>query len=132
MQFLGTSYNPHLGSAIALVMMIIVMLCMWLMNRFGAGEEQAVRCEKTSDFYKPHLHEPHFSVPVCAHLPPHRFLLQLDQEPNRMVRVHPNWYAQLFQDEIIMSSLSTTLAVSVFAALIATVAGTFAAIGFTT
>lgn len=41
-----------------------------------------------------------------------------------------NWYAQLFQDEIIMSSLSTTLAVSVFAALIATVAGTFAAIGF--
>jgi spermidine/putrescine transport system permease protein len=42
MQFLGSSYNPHLGSAIALVMMIIVMLCMWMMNRFGAGEEQAV------------------------------------------------------------------------------------------
>jgi len=42
MQFLGTSYNPHLGSAIAFVMMVIVMLCMWLMNRFGAGEEQAV------------------------------------------------------------------------------------------
>lgn len=42
MQFLGSSYNPHLGSAIALVMMVIVMFCMWLMNRFGAGEEQAV------------------------------------------------------------------------------------------
>ena len=42
MQFLGSAYNPHLGSAIALVMMIVVMLCMWLMNRFGAGEEQAV------------------------------------------------------------------------------------------
>lgn len=42
MQFLGSAYNPHLGSAIAFVMMIIVMLCMWLMNRFGAGEEQAV------------------------------------------------------------------------------------------
>ncbi len=42
MQFLGSSYNPHLGSAIALVMMVVVMLCMLLMNRFGAGEERAV------------------------------------------------------------------------------------------
>ena len=42
MQFLGTAYNPHLGSAIALVMMIIVMICMYIMNRFGAGEEEAV------------------------------------------------------------------------------------------
>jgi spermidine/putrescine transport system permease protein len=42
MQFLGSAYNPHLGSAIALVMMIIVMLFMWLMNKFGEGEEQAV------------------------------------------------------------------------------------------
>ena len=42
MQFLGTAYNPHLGSAIALVMMIIVMVCMVVMNRFGEGEETAV------------------------------------------------------------------------------------------
>ena len=42
MQFLGSAYNPHLGSAISLVMMLVVMLCMYLMNRFGAGEEQAV------------------------------------------------------------------------------------------
>ena len=41
-QFLGGAYNPHLGSAIALVMMIIVLACMWIMNRFGEGEEQAV------------------------------------------------------------------------------------------
>ena len=41
-QFLGGAYNPHLGSAIALVMMIVVVACMWLMNRFGEGEEQAV------------------------------------------------------------------------------------------
>jgi len=41
-QFLGTAYNPHLGSAIALVMMVIVMLFMYIMNRFGEGEEMAV------------------------------------------------------------------------------------------
>ncbi|MDR2502341.1 MAG: ABC transporter permease [Oscillospiraceae bacterium] len=42
MQFLGSAYNPHLGSAIALVMMVVVMIFMYVMNRFGDGEEQAV------------------------------------------------------------------------------------------
>ena len=42
MQFLGTAYNPHLGSAIALVMMLVVILFMYVMNRFGQGEERAV------------------------------------------------------------------------------------------
>ena len=41
-QFLGGAYNPQVGAAISLVMMIIVVLCMWVMNRFGEGEEQAV------------------------------------------------------------------------------------------
>ena len=41
-QFLGGAYNPHLGSAIALVMMVVVIVCMAIMNRFGEGEEQAV------------------------------------------------------------------------------------------
>lgn len=42
MQFFGNSYNPHLGSAISLVMMVIVLICMAIMNRFGGGEEEAV------------------------------------------------------------------------------------------
>ena len=42
MQFLGAAYNPYLGSAIALVMMVIVMICMLLMNKFGSGDEQVV------------------------------------------------------------------------------------------
>ena len=37
-QFLGGAYNPQLGAAISLVMMV----CMIVMNRFGEGEEQAV------------------------------------------------------------------------------------------
>lgn len=41
-----------------------------------------------------------------------------------------DWYRELLQDSEILSALSTTLSVSVLAALIATVAGTFAAIGF--
>lgn len=42
MQFLGAAYNPHLGSAISLIMMIIVVVCMSIMNKFGEGEETAV------------------------------------------------------------------------------------------
>lgn len=41
-QFLGGAYNPQLGAAIALVMMVIVVVCMAVVNRFGEGEEQAV------------------------------------------------------------------------------------------
>ena len=41
-QFLGGAYNPQIGAAISLVMMIIVVVCMVIMNRFGEGEEQAV------------------------------------------------------------------------------------------
>lgn len=41
-QFLGGAYNPHLGAAIAMVMMVIVVVCMVVMNHFGEGEEQAV------------------------------------------------------------------------------------------
>ena len=42
MNFLGGTYNPHLGSAISLIMMIVVLLCMGIMNRFGDGEDEAV------------------------------------------------------------------------------------------
>lgn len=42
LQFLGGAYNPYLGSAIALVMMVIVIICMYVMNRFGEGEEEAM------------------------------------------------------------------------------------------
>lgn len=41
-----------------------------------------------------------------------------------------NWYKELFNDRLIMSSLQTTLTVSVIASVIAAVIGTFAAIGF--
>ena len=42
MQFVGTAYYPHLGSDISLLMMVVVVICMAVMNRFGEGEEQAV------------------------------------------------------------------------------------------
>lgn len=34
LQFLGNSYNPNLGSAISLVLMVVVLLCMSLMGNF--------------------------------------------------------------------------------------------------
>ena len=35
LQFMGGAYNPHLGSAIALVMIILIFICMWIMNKFN-------------------------------------------------------------------------------------------------
>jgi spermidine/putrescine transport system permease protein len=41
MQFLGSAYNPNLGSAISLVLMVLIFICMGIMNQFdenGATE----------------------------------------------------------------------------------------------
>ncbi len=38
MQFLGNSYNPHLGSAISLVLMFLILICMKTMNKFDNEE----------------------------------------------------------------------------------------------
>ncbi|MCL2392585.1 MAG: ABC transporter permease [Oscillospiraceae bacterium] len=42
MQFLGTAHNPNVGSAISIVMMLIVIVFVIVMNKFGSGEEKAV------------------------------------------------------------------------------------------
>ncbi|SDM55154.1 ABC transporter permease [Acetanaerobacterium elongatum] len=39
LQFLGNAYNPHLGSAISLVLMVIILLCISIMNQFDTSEE---------------------------------------------------------------------------------------------
>jgi spermidine/putrescine transport system permease protein len=41
MQFLGSAFNPHLGSAIALIMMFVVILFMLIVNRFGEQSSTA-------------------------------------------------------------------------------------------
>lgn len=39
MQFLGNSYNPHLGAAIALVLMVIILVIMTVMNQFSPDDQ---------------------------------------------------------------------------------------------
>lgn len=39
MQFLGNSYNPHLGAAISLVLMVIILLIMTIMNQFSPDDQ---------------------------------------------------------------------------------------------
>lgn len=43
LQFLGNAYNPNLGAAISLVLMVIILLCMSLFNQFGDEEEMEGR-----------------------------------------------------------------------------------------
>ncbi len=39
MQFLGNSYNPHLGAAISLVLMVIILVIMTIMNQFSPDDQ---------------------------------------------------------------------------------------------
>lgn len=41
-QFLGGAYDPHLGAAISMVMMAVVVLCMVVLDHFGDGGGDAV------------------------------------------------------------------------------------------
>ena len=38
LQFLGNAYNPNLGAAISLVLMVLILLCMSIMNQFDNDE----------------------------------------------------------------------------------------------
>jgi spermidine/putrescine transport system permease protein len=40
MQFVGTAYNPHLGAAISLVLMVLMLISMGIMNEFDDGETE--------------------------------------------------------------------------------------------
>ena len=40
LQFLGGSYDPNLGSALSLVLMVLILISMGIMNEFDSGEEE--------------------------------------------------------------------------------------------
>ena len=40
LQFLGNAYNPHLGAAISLVLMVLILLCMSITNQFGDEDKE--------------------------------------------------------------------------------------------
>jgi len=42
MQFIGAAYNPHLGAAISLVLMVLILICIGIMNEFDDGEAEAI------------------------------------------------------------------------------------------
>ncbi len=41
-QFLGNAYNPNLGAAISLVLMVLILLCMSLLNQFDNDEMEGM------------------------------------------------------------------------------------------
>ena len=42
MQFLGNSYNPNLGAAISLVLMVIILLIMTILNQFDEDDDKVL------------------------------------------------------------------------------------------
>ena len=42
LQFLGNAYNPNLGAAISLVLMVLILLCMSITNQFGGEDMEGV------------------------------------------------------------------------------------------
>ena len=40
--FLGTAYNPNLGAAISLGLMVLILLCMSLLNQFGDEDKEGM------------------------------------------------------------------------------------------
>ena len=40
MQFLGNSYNPNLGAAISLVLMILILICMGILQQYEKEENK--------------------------------------------------------------------------------------------
>ncbi len=40
LQFLGNAYNPNLGAAISLVLMVLILLCMSITNQLDNGDEE--------------------------------------------------------------------------------------------
>lgn len=37
-----TAYNPNLGAAMSLVLMVLIFLCIWVMNHFGGDDEEVM------------------------------------------------------------------------------------------
>ncbi len=65
MQFLGSAYNPNLGSAISLVLMVLILICMGIMNQFDDGEKRGggmMTVKVASKVYT----VPGFSLPIRA------------------------------------------------------------------
>jgi ABC-type spermidine/putrescine transport system, permease component I len=42
LQFLGNAYNPNLGAAISLVLMVVILLCMSITNQFDNEDMEGV------------------------------------------------------------------------------------------
>ena len=41
-QFFGATYNPYLGAALSLILMVLVLICMTVMNQFSDDDEEAL------------------------------------------------------------------------------------------
>lgn len=132
MQFLGSAYNPNLGSAISLVLMVLILICMGIMNQFdeGGSEDGGGDADMTKTVSRLYM----ALVYLFLYAPIFILIIFSFNDSSTMSRslwsgFSLRWYRQLFQDRLIMEALQNTLIIALISSLGATAIGTAAAIG---
>ena len=87
MQFLGNSYNYNLGSAMSLVLMVIVLLCMSFTTA-DTERNGGDGMRKLEAFLPTHIHGAGVRLFVCAHCGADRVQLQRIEKPHRVHRLY--------------------------------------------
>ena len=129
LQFLGNSYNPNLGSAISLVLMVVVLLCMSIMSNFD-DEEMEGRILSRKNRWLSSLYVwlvmLFLYAPIAVLIV---FSFNDSKSRNTWTGFTLRWYEELFHDRVIIQSFVVMLVVAIASSVVATLLGTLAAIG---
>ena len=131
MQFLGNSYNLNVGSAMSLVLMIIVLLCMSFTSSFDEDEIGGRVLMKTKHLRL--MQRVYIILFFCFMYLPIAYMIVFSFNQSKGYSLFTGftfkWYRSLFTNASILHALWVSVEVAVLSAIIATVLGTAASLG---